>query len=466
MTLRKTWQRTAVWLGIGWSLIWCAVLSDLPLIQRLDLWQSDRLISLTSTRRPPPSIILVTITQEDLKTWGSANQSTQYTALAHRLLDAGAAVVALNLLPNWVQTSDHPYNPIKTLIQKYSDRLVLVLPTDRSTQPHPNEWRSYEYFLPTSTQGDALFPPQAILGFSEYELEAKQPQSYLSTARQANLSGQFTLAYNLDQTQNLDSAALLTLKKFNSQKLPLPTPQTPIQIHFWGATGTFPRIKARSLLSNSSSFPNLRNKIVIVGFSDSHNPDAFAIRSPFGEPMPAVEVQANLLASLLTRSYYQIAPVWVQNALILLGGIFFSQWVVFGKLYLGELKKYRYWLYLAGGLGGFTVISVVLYGLGWIFPLALLFATWLTTGASVFFSLLLGVQNDLIHQQQCELDRLQTVEQAAVISQSRKLMHRLASNIHDGPLQELKLIMDNLELLQMKFPPLPIDPLLACIIHE
>lgn len=65
-----------------------------------------------------------------------------------------------------------------------------------------------------------------------------------------------------------------------------------------------------------------------------------------------------------------------------------------------------------------------------------------------------------IDQQQCEIDRLQTVEQSAVISQARKLMHRLASDIHDGPLQELKLIMDRLELMQMQSPNLPLDPVL------
>lgn len=460
MTLRKTWQHTALWLGIGYSLLWSAVLSDLPLIQQLNLWQHDRLIRLTSPQSPPSEIALVTISQSELNSWGQTHEPQIYSTLAHRLLDAGAAVVVLNLLPNWVQTSDHPDNPIKTLIQKYSDRLVLVLPTDRATQPNPNEWRSYEYFVPTHAQGDSFFPPQSILGFTEYEPEAKQPQSYHSTARQANLTGQFTLTRDLDRTQHLDSAALLTLKKFNPKKQTLPTPQTPIQIHFWGATGTFPHIEARSVLSNPPSFPNVRNKIVIVGFSDIDNPDAFAIRSPFGDLMPAVEVQANLLASLLTDSYYQVIPSWLQNALIILGGILISQWIILGKLNPRSRRRYRYWLYPPVGLGTFALISVLLLGQGWILPLTLPLLTWTATVISVWISVLWGIQNDLIHQQQCELDRLQTVEQTAVISQSRKLMHRLASDIHDGPLQELKLIMDGLELLQMKFPSLPIDSLL------
>lgn len=448
MVLRKAWQRTALWLGIGWSLLWSVLLSELPVIQQLDLWQYDRLIPLTHPRTPPPEIVLVTINQANLKTRGLANQPTIYSNLVNRLLNAGAAVVMLNLLPHWVQTSDRPNNPIATLIQHNRDRIVLVLPTTSATQPNPNEWRSYEYFLPATDKGKPLFPPQSILGFAEYEPEAKNPQSIRSTARQASLSGQFTLSHNLDRIQALDSAALLALKKFKLQKQPLRTPQTPIQIHFWGATGTFPSLEVRSLLSNSASIAKVRNKIVLVGFSDMNNPDTFAIRSPFGELMPAVELQANLLASLLTESFYQTVPCWLQKVLIVLGGILISEWVFFGKLNSRARKKYWYWLYPALGLSGFGFISLMLFGQGWFLPVTLPLLTWIITIASVFISLLLGVQKDLINQQQCEIDRLHSIEQTAAISQARKMLHRIAANIHEGPLQELKLVMDRLEMLQ------------------
>jgi hypothetical protein len=250
MNLRKAWQRTALWLGIGWSLLWSLLLSELPLIQQLDLSQHDRALRLNHSQTPPSEIVLVTITDTELKTWELANKPIIYSKLVDRLLDANAAVVVVNLLPNWIQTSDHPNNPIKTLVQKYSDRLVIVLPTSSATQSNPTEWRSYEYFLPSNNKGESLFAPKSILGFIEYEPEAKDPRSYSSTARQASLSGQFILSRNLNRIQTLDSAALLALKKFKPQKK-LEIPQTPIQIHFWGATGTFPTIEARSLLPNN-----------------------------------------------------------------------------------------------------------------------------------------------------------------------------------------------------------------------
>jgi signal transduction histidine kinase len=124
------------------------------------------------------------------------------------------------------------------------------------------------------------------------------------------------------------------------------------------------------------------------------------------------------------------------------------------------IKRSRYWLYPLLGLTGLGLLHFAFLAQGWVLPLILPLITWTATGLSTLFCLQLGLQQDLINQQQCEIERLQTVEQAAVISQARKLMHRLASDIHDGPLQELKVIMDRLELLQLQHPEQSIDPIL------
>jgi signal transduction histidine kinase len=120
----------------------------------------------------------------------------------------------------------------------------------------------------------------------------------------------------------------------------------------------------------------------------------------------------------------------------------------------------RYWLFPILLLSSLGLLGAGLYWARSLLPVPLILLTWGATVFSVLISLELRLQKKLINQQQCEIDRLQTVEQTAVISQARKLMHRLASDIHDGPLQELKLIMDRLELLQMESPQLPIDPIL------
>jgi CHASE2 domain-containing sensor protein len=447
MILHKIWQRIALWLGLGWGVLWGLVLSELSFTQQLDRLISDRLTRLPPPRIPPPEIFLVTISQSDLKAWGTTNESKIYSNLVNRLLDRGAAGVVLNLLPNWLQTSDHPNHPIKTLIQAHRDRLVVVLPTTSATQRNPPEWRSYEYLLPLTTFNEPLIPPKSILGFAEHEPEARQPQSLSSTARQANLTGQFTDIRNPNHTLALDSFALLSLKKFQIQP-PFRALPSPIQIHFWGATGTFPALSAQSILSDRPPSLPIRNKIVLVGFSDIHNPDTFAVQSPFGDLMPGVEWQANVLASLLTHSYSRIAPLWLQGVVILMGGVLVSGWVVWGTVKSAHRRR-GYWLFPLLLLGLFGLLSGALSWQHWILPLTLPLLTWVATGLSVLVCLRIGMQQELINQQQCELDRLHNVEQAAVISQAHKLLHRLASNIHDGPLQELKLVMDRLEFLQM-----------------
>ncbi|BBC22983.1 sensor histidine kinase [Pseudanabaena sp. ABRG5-3] len=91
-----------------------------------------------------------------------------------------------------------------------------------------------------------------------------------------------------------------------------------------------------------------------------------------------------------------------------------------------------------------------------IIPLLILVAI----GLLILFSLMLGLQQNLIDEQRCEIDRLHNIEQTAVISQTRKLLHRIAADIHDGPLQELKLVMDCLELLQMNSQAVDLNPIL------
>ncbi|WP_019500190.1 CHASE2 domain-containing protein [Pseudanabaena sp. PCC 6802] len=463
MILRKAWQRTALWLGIGWSLLWSVVLSDLPLIQQLDLGLQDRQVAMGHPSTPPPEILLVTIGEADLKAWPSDREPTIYADLVQRLLDSGASVVALNLLPNWVQTSDHANNPIKALVKQHASQIVIVLPTSSAGNPSPSEWRNYEYFLPLNAKGESLFPPRSILGFSEYEPEAKHPLSSNSTARQAYLSGQFTLARHLDRTETLDSVALLSLKKFQQQDTPtdyLPSPSDPIRIHFWGTTGTFPSLRAGSVLRSNAPLPQVRHKIVLVGFSDTSNPEAFAIRAPLGDTMPAIEVQANLLGSLLTRSFYRTAPLWLQGIFVVLGGIVISKWIVWGNLNPRASRNYQYWLFPLVLLGSFALLGTGMFWTRLLIPFVLPLTIWIATGLSVLVSLQLGIQKDLIDEQQCEIERLHRVEQAAVISQTQKLLHRIAANIHEGPLQELKLVMDRLEILQMNFPQVSVDPIL------
>ena len=124
-------------------------------------------------------------------------------------------------------------------------------------------------------------------------------------------------------------------------------------------------------------------------------------------------------------------PKGLQFVIILLGGIGVSHWVMVRvreaamrnrEAALRDrpiIKRSHYWLYPLLGLMGLGLLYFAFLAQGWILPLALPLITWTATGLSTLICLQLGLQQDLINQQQCEIDRLQTVEQAAVISQAR-----------------------------------------------
>jgi signal transduction histidine kinase len=437
MTPRNPWQRRAILLGMGWSLFWGAVLGDIPLIQPLNLWQNDRLIRLN--RSPPPAeILLVPVSATDLKTWTTARQSSIYAQIADRLLDAGAKVVVLNLLPDWVQTADHADNPLKTLVREWGDRLVLVLPTTAVDQINPMMWRDYEYFLPTDHPS-----PESVLGFFEYDPGARNPTSARHPARQANPAGTFTFPR---RTRTLSSFAWLALRKYRPHQLPTDA----IQFHFWRES--FPTLSPRVILSDRT-LPPVKGKIVLVGFTDTRNPDAFPVRSPGGQLIPALEVQANLLASLLTGSFHRLLPRWLQYGAILLGGSALALWLTYGIRTPKALRDGRYWLCLLFGASFWVLFTIVIYGFGWLMPVSLPLVVWTATGLSVAIASRFRLQEERIQRQPA-------IEREAAIARTRKILRRVAAAIHEGPLQELKIIMDHLEILQMTGESTNLDPVI------
>lgn len=111
-------------------------------------------------------------------------------------------------------------------------------------------------------------------------------------------------------------------------------------------------------------------------------------------------------------------------------------------------------------LGSLGILGAVMFWAQLHAPIAIPLLISVTIGLLILFALRLNWQKNLIDVQRCELDRLHAIEQTAIISQTRKLLHRIAADIHDGPLQELKLVMDRLEFLQMNSPDLDFNPIL------
>ncbi|WP_334691782.1 hypothetical protein [Nostoc sp.] len=72
--------------------------------------------------------------------------------------------------------------------------------------------------------------------------------------------------------------------------------------------------------------------------------------------------------------------------------------------------------------------------------------TWTATGISVFINFIWVRQKEVIILQNYQISQLKAAEQEAILSRTRKILHRTASDIHDRALQDLKLVMDKIEL--------------------
>lgn len=222
MIFSKLFQDVALWLGIGFSLLWSSILSNIYPLQKLELKTQDFLMGIFPPPAPPQEILLVKIRPQDFKKPELLEDPHLYANFVHRLLEEGAATVILNLRSNWVQTADHADNPIKELVRNHRDRLVLVIPTSCACLPNPTKWRPYNYFIPLNSGGQPLFPLKTVLGFSEYEPEEHDPSSLKSPSRRAHLMGNFIFSSNLDKKEQLDAAVWLGLKKFQKQQGQLP----------------------------------------------------------------------------------------------------------------------------------------------------------------------------------------------------------------------------------------------------
>lgn len=482
---RTTGQVSSLIIGVGWGLVFGFALSGHSLFQKLELNVYDCLLRWRHPQNFPSSILIVEINEEDLQKQVSfpGRQRIFYASLVNRLLEAGASVVVSNLPYHWAQTPDSDWidaekinRPLQELIQNHSDQIVLVTPVNPLVDTDEPKLRVYHHFLPLKNKEiEPLIVPESIQGFFEYNIEGNNPTRMTSTARRASLWREFVRADNLEQNQSFESFAVVALKKYNQQGGHLQadsdkdflSSQTTIGINFWGGTGTFPRLDLKMICvssengyCNTSAHPSglaqVRGKIVIVGFTQGNNFNTMLVQSPFGDKMPAIEVQANLLASLLTKSFYLSPPQWLKSSIVILGAAIVSGAIAFGCE--TPNPSHRRWIGLiVVTVFGYSCLSFIFFSQHITFPLVLPLLIWTGSGITAFLCTLVRRQHNLIIQQQLEIERHLAAEQAAALSQAQKILTRTADDIHDGPLQELKLVMDDLELLQLGHSTVDID---------
>lgn len=478
--LRLTIKRKLVSLvlTIIWGGIYCVVMLNLPIVRQWELDTQDSLIRLHNLGTPPHEILTLKINTSDIKNYDLQNLQQLnlfYANLVKDLIENDAKIVVLNLPEQMkqyvdVNTDNRLKRPLKALIGKYANQIVLVSRPNKMALGK-STLNIYHNLLPVNDNTQQYeIPPEQIVS---YFRRPPNPHRLNNLARRADLWGRFSYEddSHTDRSHRVKSVAVLALEKFYTasdnrsglQSLENLRMQTPFQINFWGPTDTFPSIdfqfKCTSQpqpeecqgLFDKSSLQQLHNKLVIVDLLESKIPEIHTEYTPYGE-MSIAEVEANLIASLMTHSFLKIA-VKDSNYWITILGLLFMQLYVRRRcqkakstfVILGD-----FWVLLAL-IGSYSGLNFVLLEQGLILPLGIPIVGWMGTG--------IGMGTYSIIRESTQ-QRQKLAERQAALLQARKLLHRVATDIHDGPLQELKLVMDKIELLKITQPSLYLGPLL------
>ncbi|GAB4131667.1 MAG: hypothetical protein Fur0046_00780 [Cyanobacteria bacterium J069] len=192
----------------------------------------------------------------------------------------------------------------------------------------------------------------------------------------------------------------------------------------------------------------VNNKIVIIDFPGNDPNRSALTTSVKSEPLSPAEMQANALASVLSNSiHYPLSQEWSLG--LTLAGSMLVAWLL-----SPGLSKSRFWWLTRGPLIvlGFPLAYAALLptGFAWrvVLPIILPILTWVLTGISMTLVLLLKKSREQAAKQRQEL-----TQRNATLSRTRKVLARVATDIHDGPLQELKLVMDQVEELETIIDP-------------
>ncbi len=482
--------------GLGWALAWglgWATLLNLsaqhPLLLRLESDAQEWLYARRGPQQPSPKVVIVGIDGR-IGGQGESNNGQQrvdflleranYAGLTLRLLEeAEARVVVLNLPSSFVVPqnlgNENLDAPLRQVVQRYPDRLVLA--TRSSESFGRAEINIYNHFLPfSSLRLEYLVPPEHVQGVVQYRVDGA------GILRQAQLRGLY-LRRDSQEEQMFASVEALAFAKYDPERAGRWFRQRglqPVQFNPLGSQHSIPIIPIEQICppvipQTGSGSPTLspgqacrgqegippldpkvadqlRDRIVLVGFVGGY-PETFPVRTADGSQIAAVELQAQILSSLLTGDVYHSLPSGLAGGVVLLLGAGTGLLLVLYRPSLRlnhwDWKQQRFLLRPLVGLAvyeGWAVAQFLLWR--WVWPLVLPALASGLTGVSLLLTLVIVENQERLLAQQQELERLRRAEQEAAIDQARKLLYRVATDIHDRELQELKVVMDELESLQ------------------
>ncbi len=434
-----------------------------------------------NNKKPGGNKDIVLVNMEDAGQHGFGDLLT-YTNFIQKLIKANARGILLHI-PNELTEAPGPNSAqeklaiqkFQKLLSEHQKKIVLVANpyVDVNNQAfirtlnlgyQPQNFKKNPY----ENQGFLDFLPNAWLRKpGKFNLNLNPGIPYFSKK-----SFQSSKRFNQSEPLELklkSSICVLAEKLYGDDACEDTTEKTPQMFSNWGDSLISQRISLAEICGSLPSQPaiisskkaveikpqcqqtltsNTRNKIsgkvVIVSASDDTNTISISNHS-----FSLAVKQANLFASMKagnSRKYFyrfvdQYWPYW-SLGIIVLGTILTV--VVLSLRDIQNPQEASRWLALItfGCLlyGVIVVIALTQYNL--ILPIGFPICTWLLTGGSTLASLGVWHLLDRTTQQQQRI-----VRQAAILSQTRKLLARTATDIHDQPLQDLKLVMDQLEMI-------------------
>lgn len=439
---------TSLLLGVSFCLIYSVLLRGSPWLQQLESKVYDNCLLWHSHLRSPEEILLVkfdSLGENSNQVEPNLAEQLFYVSLVEQLLDGGAAVVVLNLRDrsnNW-WSHQNIARSWQKLIEQHGKQIAIATPINNSeVAPQSDSAIS-------DTQNEiAVSPsPETIQGFIKYDFFRSNTSNIAPSLRQ------------LDLVEKFVSAPLLAVKKYDRQlnsdrtltKVSFPER---IGVGYWNNFASLdlreictPKIVKVCQLNPETNLKELvTRKIVIVGKRDRYNLNTLAVRATLFDRIPLIEFEANIIASLISARYYRILPTWCDWSISFVGAI-----IVCGLFICGmDFSRFTYpknfiWLVL-GIMGIYTGLALLLWQYHYTLPIIIPLSTWSASAISTYVCLVMALQKKLIAQQRQAIEQLQHAEEKALMLQNRKLLQRVASDIHDTALQDIKVLMDKLEL--------------------
>lgn len=405
---------------------------------------------------------------------------------------------------------------VRNLVANHSEKIVLASPPDlKRSGPFFRIYN--QFIPADGETLEPILPPETIQGFSEFSIPVtpitrgetvaatSQQMSQQSSARHSlhNLLKAYSInpvryPYVVRQSFNsgisdaiasdnaegnniFQSAVCLAANKLNPSNVcsnsPLPFYADPhVSFSMW-QTG-FPKSLGQEFCGTKiidpvqqvtgcdrasrsdfsfSQIEKVKDKVILIDFPKadpnrsalptSVEPGSGDSESSLATLSPA-EMQANVLASILSNNVqYPLSQEWSLG--LTLAGSMLVAWLL-----SPGLSKSRLWWLTRGPL---IVLGIPLAyaallptGFAWrvVLPITLPILTWVLTGISMTLVLLLKKSREQAAKQRQEL-----TQRNATLSRTRKVLARVATDIHDGPLQELKLVMDQVEELETLIDP-------------